>query len=133
MPASINGSQIVAVLSAAGISVWGATQWTASVLGYQARLGDAWFVLFGTPIYRPWQLFEWWYFFGAYAPGVFVRGGGIAAASGLTGWTAGILISVVRSHQTRNANTYGSACWASSKDIEKAKLAKGAGVFLGFD
>jgi len=26
-----------------------------------------WFDLFDTPIYLPWKLFEWWFFFGAVA------------------------------------------------------------------
>jgi type IV secretion system protein VirD4 len=51
--------------------VWGATQWTAAALGYQLRLGSPWFDFLGTPVYHPWRLFEWWFFFDAYAPRVF--------------------------------------------------------------
>lgn len=39
--------------------VWFATQWTAAALGYQLRLGSAWFDLLGTPVYHRWRLFEW--------------------------------------------------------------------------
>ena len=63
-------------------STWGATQWTAAHLGYQLRLGSPWFGLLGTPVYHPWRLFEWWYFFDAYAPDIFLRGGAIASCSG---------------------------------------------------
>jgi type IV secretion system protein VirD4 len=63
--------------------VWVATQWTAHALGYQPRLGVAWFDLSGLPVYEPWKLFEWWYWYDAYAPEVFSRGGAIAASSGL--------------------------------------------------
>jgi len=45
--------------------VWGATQWTAAALGYQARLGAPWFELLDTPVYHPWRLFEWWFVFDA--------------------------------------------------------------------
>jgi type IV secretory pathway TraG/TraD family ATPase VirD4 len=61
----------------------GATQWTAAALGYQLRLGSPWFDFFGTPVYHPWRLFEWWFFFDAYAPRVFDIGGAIAGGSGL--------------------------------------------------
>ncbi|WP_289241594.1 hypothetical protein [Delftia sp.] len=40
-------------------------------------------IFFGTPIYHPWKLFEWWFFFDAYAPRVFDTGGAIAGGSGL--------------------------------------------------
>ena len=63
--------QIAAVFGIVIVGVWGATQWTAATLGYQPRLGLPWFDLFDTPIYLPWKLFEWWFFFGAYAPEVF--------------------------------------------------------------
>ena len=75
--------QIAAVFGIVIAGVWGATQWTAAALGYQLRLGSPWFDFFGTPVYHPWRLFEWWFFFDAYAPQVFDTGGMIAAGSGL--------------------------------------------------
>ena len=68
--------QIAAVLGVVVVGVWGATQWTAAALGHQARLGTPWFEVFGSPVYHPWRLFEWWFFFDAYAPDVFDVGGG---------------------------------------------------------
>ena len=62
--------QIIAVLGIVAVGVWGATQWTASALGYQVRLGLPWLDVFGRPIYAPWRLFEWWFFYDAYAPSV---------------------------------------------------------------
>ena len=67
--------QIAAVFGIVIAGVWGATQWTAAALGYQLRLGSPWFDFFGTPVYHPWRLFEWWFFFDAYAPQVFDTGG----------------------------------------------------------
>src|SRR3546814_6251819 len=70
--------QIAVVFGIVITGVWGATQWTAAALGYQLRLGSPWFDFFGTPVYHPWRLFEWWFFFDAYAPRVFDTGGAIA-------------------------------------------------------
>ncbi|STU93941.1 conjugal transfer coupling protein TraG [Klebsiella pneumoniae] len=55
--------QIAVVFGIVIAGVWGATQWTAAALGYQLRLGSPWFEFFGTPVYHPWRLFEWWFFF----------------------------------------------------------------------
>jgi type IV secretion system protein VirD4 len=52
--------QVLAVAAIVIAGVWGATQWTAAALAYQARLGSPWFDLLGFPVYQPWRLFEWW-------------------------------------------------------------------------
>ncbi|UCZ75607.1 conjugal transfer protein TraG [Dickeya zeae] len=123
--------QIVAVFSIVIAGVWSATQWTAAALGYQLRLGLPWFDFFGTPVYHPWRLFEWWFFFDAYAPHVFDIGGSIAGASGLVAVLVAIGMSVWRSRQSKLVTTYGSARWADATDIRKAGLNQPAGVFLG--
>lgn len=123
--------QIAAVFGIVIAGVWGATQWTAAALGYQLRLGSPWFDLYGTPVYYPWKLFEWWFFFDAYAPQVFDTGGMIAAGSGLLAVAVAIAMSVWRSRQARKVTTYGSARWADAADIRKAGLAQPAGVILG--
>ena len=123
--------QIAVVFGIVIAGVWGATQWTASALGYQVRLGSPWFDFLGTSIYHPWKLFEWWFFFGAYAPEVFDTGGAIAGASGMVAVGVAITMSVWRSRQTRLVTTYGSARWANAQDMRKAGLTQPAGVFLG--
>ncbi|EPH1778158.1 conjugal transfer protein TraG [Citrobacter freundii] len=123
--------QIAAVFGIVIAGVWGATQWTAAALGYQLRLGSPWFDLYCTPVYYPWKLFEWWFFFDAYAPQVFDTGGMIAAGSGLLAVAVAIAMSVWRSRQSRLVTTYGSARWANAADIRKAGLTQPAGVFLG--
>ncbi|HCG41057.1 MAG TPA: conjugal transfer protein TraG [Pseudomonas sp.] len=123
--------QITAVFGIVIAGVWGATQWTAGALGYQARLGTPWFECFGMPIYHPWRLFDWWFFFGAYAPQVFDIGGAIAGAGGMLAVGVAIAMSVWRARQSRQVTTYGSARWAESEDIRKAGLDRPAGVFLG--
>ena len=123
--------QIAAVFGIVIAGVWGATQWIAAALGYQLRLGSPWFDFHGTPVYYPWKLFEWWFFFDAYAPQVFDTGGMIAAASGMLAVAVAIAMSVWRSRQARKVTTYGSARWADAADIRKAGLTQPAGVFLG--
>jgi len=51
--AKILWGQVLAVFNIILASVWVATQWTASALGFQAELGAPWFSLFGHPVYRP--------------------------------------------------------------------------------
>jgi len=123
--------QIAVVFGIVIAGVWGATQWTAAALGYQLRLGSPWFDFFGTPVYHPWRLFEWWFFFDAYAPRVFDTGGAIAGGSGLVAVLVAIGMSIWRSRQSRVVTTYGSARWANADDIRKAGLTQPAGVFLG--
>ncbi|MBN9408203.1 conjugal transfer protein TraG [Variovorax sp.] len=123
--------QVLTVFAIVIAGVWGATQWTAAALGHQLRLGAPWFDFFGTPVYHPWRLFEWWFFFDAYAPEIFITGGTIAASSGMVAVVVAIAMSVWRSRQARRVTTYGSARWADAPEIRKAGLTGPAGVFLG--
>ena len=112
-------------------AVWGATQWTAAELGYQARLGPAWFHVGGYPVYIPWRLFEWWYAYEAYAPGVFNRAGAMAAGGGMLGVAVAITGSLWRARQARLVTTYGSSRWATKGEVCKSGLFDPQGVFLG--
>jgi type IV secretion system protein VirD4 len=123
--------QVVIVCGVAVAGIWIATQWTAAHLGYQSRLGAAWFELLDTPVYHPWRLFEWWYFFDAYAPDVFREGGAIAACSGLAAAGVAIGMSVWRAHEAKNFETYGSARWAGIEEVKAAGLLGSDGVVLG--
>ncbi|MAT50682.1 MAG: conjugal transfer protein TraG [Porticoccaceae bacterium] len=123
--------QVLTVFGIVIAGVWGATQWVASALGYQSRLGAPWFELLDKPVYHPWRLFDWWFFFDAYAPGVFVTGGAIAGASGLAAVVVAIGMSIWRSRQSRLVTTYGSARWAEPAEIHRAGLVGDAGVVLG--
>ena len=123
--------QILIVLAIVVVGVWAGTQWAAMQLGFQSGLGAPWFVFFGLPVYRPWQLFVWWYFFDAYAPTVFFRCGVLAACSGLIGCLAAIFGSLWRARQSHQVTTYGSARWAKLVEITRAGLFRDRGVFLG--
>jgi type IV secretion system protein VirD4 len=130
-PTKLLIGQILMVFAIVIAGVWAATQWAAHELAYQPELGAPWFTLFGAPIYRPWSLFEWWYHFDAYAPHIFDRAGILAGTTGFVGCAAAIAGSLWRARQSANVTTYGSARWATAREIEQAGLHHGAGVVLG--
>lgn len=130
-PTKLLVGQIIVVFAIVILGLWAATQWAASMLGYQAQLGAPWTVAFDTPIYRPWQLFRWWYHYEAYAPEVFDKAGALAGASGFLGCASAIAGSLWRARQKRNVTTYGSSRWAKRWEIARAGLFRNAGVFLG--
>jgi type IV secretion system protein VirD4 len=130
-PTKLLIGQILIVFAIMVLGVWAATQWAAAMLAYQPQLGAPWFLLGELPVYRPWSLFPWWYHYEAYAPEVFDRAGSLAASSGFLGCGAAIGGSLWRARQSRFVTTYGSARWATDKEIARAGLFGDAGVFLG--
>jgi len=130
-PTKLLIGQICVVFGIVVLGVWTATQWAAVQLAYQPQLGPRWFTVLGAPVYRPWQLFGWWYHYEAYAPDIFHRCGLLAAGSGLAGCTTAIAGSLWRARKARFVTTYGSARWAKIGEVRKAGLLREAGVFLG--
>jgi type IV secretion system protein VirD4 len=130
-PTKLLIGQILFVFAIVIAGVWAATQWAAAMLAYQPELGSPWFSLSGTPVYQPWDLFAWWYHYDAYAPIVFDKAGMLAGASGFIGCAAAIFGSLWRARQTRNVTTYGSARWATGREVEGAGLHRDTGVMLG--
>jgi type IV secretion system protein VirD4 len=128
---SVLFGQILAVFGIVIAGVWGATEWTAAHLGFSYRLGAPWFDCFGVPVYHPWALFEWWYWFNAYAPRLFLKGGEIAALSGAAAVVVAIGMSIWRARQSKLVTTYGSARWAETDEVSQAGLTGPSGVFLG--
>ncbi len=123
--------QILVVFLIVLSTIWCATQWTAWQLGYQERLGTPWFTLGPIPVYYPPAFFWWWYFFDAYAPGVFNRGAVIAVSGGFISIAVAIGMSVWRAREAKQAQTYGSARWATSAEVKAAGLFEPDGVVLG--
>ena len=130
-PTKLLVGQILIVFAIMVLGVWASTQWAAAMLGYQAQLGVAWFRFADFPIYRPWQIFIWWYEYDAYAPHIFDKAGSLAAASGLLGCASAIGGSLWRARQSRLVTTYGSARWATARETKAAGLHGPRGVFLG--
>jgi type IV secretion system protein VirD4 len=130
-PTRLLVGQILIVFAIVLLGVWASTQWCAAMLGYQPQLGTAWFLLFETNIYKPWAIFGWWYSYEAYAPEIFDKAGTLAGASGFLGCAAAIGGSLWRARQSRHVTTYGSARWATGREIASAGLHRDTGVFLG--
>ena len=123
--------QITVVFLIVLSTTWGATQYVAWSLGFQAQLGAPWFKLAGWPLYYPPAIFWWWYFYEAYAPGIFAEGGVIAASGGFLAIAVAIGMSVWRAREAKHAATYGSARWADKTEIKAAGLLHPDGVVLG--
>lgn len=111
--------------------LWTATEWTAWRLAFQPQLGPAWFVIGRWPIYQPLAFFTWWFKFDAYAPKIFLQGGGIAASGGLAAMAIAIILSVWRAKEAHHVTTYGSARWADKREVRRARLLGPDGVVLG--
>jgi type IV secretion system protein VirD4 len=123
--------QIIVVFLIILITTWGATQYVAWSLGFQAQLGAPWFELFGVPVYYPPAIFWWWYFYDAYAPPIFAKGGIISASGGFIAIAVAIGMSVWRAREAKNVATYGSARWAEKGEVKAARLLDPDGVVLG--
>ena len=131
VPGRIYVSQIAIALAIVIISTWSATQWAASALGRQIDLGEALFSFAGYLIYSPWQIFEWWLFYEAYAPKMFTWCGVLIASGGVSAALFAVVNSVWRARQNQHATTYGSARWATTREIDAGGLLKPRGVILG--
>ena len=111
--------------------LWAATEWTAWRLAFQPQLGPAWFVIGRWPVYQPLAFFIWWFKFDAYAPEIFIQGGGIAASGGIAALGVAIILSVWRAKEAQHVTTYGSARWADIREVRRAGLLGPDGVVLG--
>ena len=112
-------------------AVWTATEWTAWRLAYQPELGPPFGRLLALPLYLPPIFFWWWFEFNAYAPKIFAEGACIAAGGSLTSVVVAIAMSIWRAREAREATTFGSARWASPKEIKASGLLGTDGVVLG--
>jgi type IV secretion system protein VirD4 len=130
-PTRVLIGQIVIVLAIVIAASWIATEWAAWHLAFQWRLGVPWLRFLRFPVYYPWRVFEWWYAYEAYAPNVFNTAGVIAASGGLLGAASAVVGSVWRARQSRVVTTYGSARWASLREVTGAGLTRSAGIVLG--
>jgi type IV secretion system protein VirD4 len=131
VPGRVYVSQIAVAVAIVVLSTWSATQWAASALSHLVEIGEASFSLGGYLIYPPWRIFEWWLIYEAYAPKMFEWCGVLIASGGVTAALFALANSVWRARQNRQATTYGSARWATTREIDAAGLLKPRGVVLG--
>jgi type IV secretion system protein VirD4 len=123
--------QLAAVFVIVALAIWAATQWTAAALGFQPELGEPWFLVGDYRVYPPPAFFWWWFAFDAYAPPIFYKGALIAASGGFLSIIVAIAMSVWRARERRRAETYGSARWATRREIGRAGMLGEEGVILG--
>ena len=123
--------QVLTVFAIVLLTMWTATEWTAWRLGFQPELGRPWFEVLHFPVYHPPAFLWWWFAYDAYAPSIFIEGAYIAASGGIIAAAVAIGMSVWRAREAKNAETYGSARWAQTKEIERAGLLGPDGVVLG--
>lgn len=123
--------QIVVVLAAILLAVFIATQWTAHALGYQEGLGPPDFVVLNHRLYAPWRFFLWWYHYDVYARPIFETGGLILLAGVALAVLLAFAFSLWRSRENKKTDTYGTARWASPRDVRRLELTSGDGVVLG--
>ncbi len=93
-PTKLLCGQILMVFAIVITGVWFASEWCAAELGFQAKLGVAWFVLLDRRVSRPGQLLARWFWYDAYAPAIFKKA--IAACSGVVGCAVAIIGSLWR-------------------------------------
>jgi type IV secretion system protein VirD4 len=131
VPGRIYVGQIVVTITIMIIATWIATQWAASALSHQVDLGQVWFIIGGYPVYSPWRIFEWWLIYEAYAPDIFVYSGLLISLGSVFGASFTFVNSLWKARQNKHATTYGSARWATTKEIDAAGLLRPKGVVLG--
>ena len=124
-------NQIVIVLLIVLAAIWGSTQWTAWRLGYQPQLGEPWTHVLGIPLYPPPAFFLWWFAYDAYAPRIFIEGAIITVSGTLAAVVFAFAMSIWRAREAKEAQTYGSARWATEREMRSAGLLGPDGVVLG--
>jgi type IV secretion system protein VirD4 len=123
--------QILIVTFIVLTTTWSATQWTAWRLAYQVQLGAPWIHIGNWPLYPPPAFFWWWFSYDAYAPAIFVEGALIAASGGFVSVAVAVAMSVWRAREAKEARTYGSARWATAREVGTTRLLGTDGVVLG--
>jgi len=109
---------------------WLTTQYVAYALGYQAQLGPFAFVLFGIPIYEPWAWFMWAYHYEPYAPQVFSMASWITYGSFFFMVCVMVVLAIRRAKKGGQTGAYGTARWATEKELADSGLCGDHGVVL---
>lgn len=110
---------------------WAATEYVAAKLGYQPQLGKPVFILKGMPVYEPWAWFFWAYHYEPYAPWVFDHASWITNGSFFLMFGVMLLLAIRRGRKNgRKSDSYGSARWATKKELMNSGLCGEKGVVL---
>ena len=122
--------QFLAALIGAILTLQAATQYVAYQLAYQPQLGNPAYSLLGFPIYWPWKYWEWMYYFDYYAKPIFFQGSLFIYGGVFLIFLTIVFMSLIRARRQKDSDTYGSARWATEKDLQKAKVLSSDGIVL---
>ena len=123
--------QLLVVISAMLAGLWSATYYAAFTFYFAPELGEPWCVLAGYPLYAPWRILFWDFQYGVHAPETFRTASYFTYGGTLLGILGACISSALRGAGQKQATTFGSAHWATSKDIKASGLMDGKGVVLG--
>ena len=113
--------------------LWISTQAFAHMCDYSSLLGPWWFLYGPTPVYRPWMLLAWAYKFASWKPvheylyeaSIWF---GVFSAVGLVLY---LILSFLRGGYAKRDNLYGTARWATIRDLRHNGLLFAKGVICG--
>lgn len=111
-------------------SLFAATQYVAHEFGYQPQLGSPIFIVYGYPIYNPLSWFFWAYKYNTYAPHVFDVASWITYGIFFTMFFIMIILAIRRAKNNRSHGVYGTARWASEKELDEYGLFENKGVVI---
>lgn len=121
---------LVIVMGTVFLSLWYATQYVAARLGYQSQLGAPLVVWFGFPVYRPWSLIPWNYWYHYYARDIFGAGMLRLAIGAIASIPMALGYAVWNARRARVATSQGTATWLEEPELPKARLQDREGVIL---
>lgn len=110
------------------ISMWIATQNVAGDCGYDPILGSG-IEASDIKIYAPWMFFIWKFKYGFVMPVIITS----AQKYLIVGTAVGFILGIFTAKSTQNLSSYGSAKWASSKEIRKSGINQPDGVTIGIN
>lgn len=112
------------------VSLSAATQRTAAHYGYQAGLGEPWFVASGVAWYAPWRIIVWENAISD-EDGHISQSITLAQACFLFPLLGAVALSKRRSLSKGRPDLHGSARWAMEDEIREMGLVDGRGVYVG--
>ena len=113
--------------------LWISTQAFARMCDYSSILGPWWFRYGPTPVYRPWMLLAWAYEFIHWKPVheyLYQASLYLLVFSGVALVTY-LVLSFFRGGYSNTDNLYGTARWATIRDLRRNGLLFGKGVICG--
>jgi len=120
-------------LALVSCGLWISTQSFARMCSYSPILGPCWFLYGPTPVYHPWMLLAWAYKFSTWRP-VHEYLYEASIWFGLFSAAAIILylvLSFLRGLNTKSDNLYGTARWATLRDLRRNGLLFERGIVCG--